>query len=153
MAKYSVDGTQAIASPDDTTLNITCDSLTVRRGKIVEFTLGSDGAATAADTIVTWTAQRCTTQGTNTSVVPLALNPADAVALTNAGENHTAEPTYTADAVLFKAGLHMRATYRWVAAPGAELVFPATANNGIGWFPTHASATHLTVAHALFEEQ
>lgn len=151
MARYSIDGTQNVASPDDSTLSVVADGTRPRRLKIYDFTVGSE--ATPADNALVHTAQRATAAGTATAVVPLALDPADAATEADAGENHTIEPTYTADAILWKIAANQRATYRWVAAPGGELVTPATAANGVGWFTTHASFTGLVNAVVHFEEQ
>ena len=57
---------------------------------------------------------------------------ADPAAVSVCGKNHTVEPTYTAIASLLDIALNQRATFRWVAAPGSELMAPATAANGIG---------------------
>ena len=40
-------------------------------------------------------------------------------------------PTLTAGAFLLQWAQNLRATFRWVAAPGKELVAPATASNGL----------------------
>lgn len=151
MARYSVDGAQNVASPDDTTLSITGDATTPRRMKIYDFTIGS--SATPADNALVHTCQRATAAGTSTAVTPESLDPADAAALNDSGENHTVEPTYTANAIVWKISANQRATYRWVAAPGSEIVTPATAANGVGFFTTHASFTGSVEVNALFEEQ
>jgi hypothetical protein len=65
-------------------------------------------------------------------VTPQNLDPASATTEYDAGENHTVEPTFTAAAILLNIPLNQRATFRWVAAPGGELVMPATAANGFG---------------------
>ena len=62
----------------------------------------------------------------------------------DAGENHTIEPTYTAAAIVLMIPLNQRATFRWVAAPGSELVAPATAANGFGIQTTTSSAVAIT---------
>ncbi len=154
MAKYAIDGKQTTtATPFDTALSVIADATRPRRGKIVEFSVGAAGGATAADVIVDCAIGRITAEGTNTDVVPLALDPADAATEADAGENHTIEPTYTAASEIFRIGRHMRATYRWVAAPGSEFVYPATAANGFGFRSEHASATHDEGWHAIFDEQ
>ena len=58
-----------------------------------------------------------------------------------AGKNHTAEPTYTASTELLTIQNNLRASQRWVAAPGFELVIPATNLAGIGAKAIHASST------------
>ena len=68
------------------------------------------------------------TNGTGTAVTPNALDPA-AAALATAKSNYSVEPTATVNSSLFNVGVNQRASYRWVAAPRSELVFPATANN------------------------
>jgi hypothetical protein len=60
------------------------------------------------------------------------IDPADAATEADAGENHTVEPTYTANLYLLTIPLNQRATFRWIATEGGRLVYPATASNGIG---------------------
>jgi len=91
---------------------------------------GSD--ATPADNAAEYVLQRYTVDGTSTAVTPLALDPADAAALAEAGEAHSVEPTYTANAIALQWAQNQRATFRWVAAPGGEIIVPATADSGVG---------------------
>jgi hypothetical protein len=67
------------------------------------------------------------TNGTGTAVTPNALDPA--AALATAKSNYSVEPTATGNSSLFNVGVNQRASYRRVAAPRSELVFPATANH------------------------
>jgi hypothetical protein len=48
--------------------------------------------------------------------------------------------------------LNHRATYRWVAKDGSEIVCPATSGDGIGIHSLHASATTDFRAGAFWEE-
>lgn len=121
---------------------IGADATRPRRGKWYDLILGSEAAA--ADNPFLYIVQRCTALGTSTAVTPIALDPADAATESDAGENHTIEPTYTAGAVLLAIALNQRATFRWVAAPGGELVYPATASNGLGIQTTTASAVAIS---------
>ena len=150
MAKYSIDG-QDTNTAATTLLGVDAGA-TPRRGKIYDMTVGSD--ATPADNTAEYVLQRYTVDGTSTAVTPQALDPADAAALSEAGEAHSAEPTYTANAILLQWAQNQRATYRWVAAPGGELVFPATADNGIGVqvIGIAGSAVNMNVTQH-FEEQ
>lgn len=108
------------------------------RPTIYDFTVGTSG--TPADNSTQWQLQRFTAQGTSTAVVPAALDSGDPTATGLSGQNESVEPTYTANTVVFgPLDLNMRATYRWVAAPGGELICPPTAANGIG-FATLSSA-------------
>jgi hypothetical protein len=125
--KYSIDG-QATNDADDTILALI--SATTIKPKIYDLILGSD--ATPADNAAEYNLQRFTAEGTSTSVTPRPLDPDDPAALASAGENHTVEPTYTADLIMLQWAQNQRATFRWVAAPGGEIILPATANNGVG---------------------
>jgi hypothetical protein len=121
---------QRTASTTATLGTMTADATRPRRLRVYDAMFGSE--ATPADAAILWTFRRCTAAGTSTGVTPQNLDPADATTEYDAGENHTIEPTYTAGAILLNVPLNQRATYRWVAAPGGELVMPATASNGFG---------------------
>ena len=95
---------------------------------------------------------RYTAAGTATAVVPQALDNGDPASLASAGEAHSAEPTYTAAAVLLPIGVHMRDNYQWFAAPGREIVLPATAANGVGLYVVAVSTAWTACAVMHFEE-
>lgn len=122
--------------------SMTADATRPRRARIFDLVLGSEGSP--ADNAFLWVYQRCTAAGTSTSVTPRNLDPADATTEFDAGQNHTVEPTYTAGAELLYVPLNQRATFRWVAAPGCELVIPATASNGVGIQTPTSSAVVVT---------
>ncbi|MCI0420081.1 MAG: hypothetical protein L0312_12795 [Acidobacteria bacterium] len=121
-----------------------------RRVRIYEFTMSASG--TPADNICRWVAQRFTVAPTVTAVTPAALDPADPASITTAGENASAEGTYTAATELFDQGINQRAAYRWVAAPGGELVIPDTAAAGIGIRVLSSAYTGQADATAHFQE-
>lgn len=151
MAKYAVELNRT-ASSSAALGSVTSDGTTPRRGKIYDLIFGSE--ATPADAAILWTVQRCTAAGTSTGVTPEPLDPADAACLSDAGENHTIEPTFTANKVVLSIALNQRATFRWVAAPGGELIYPATAANGFGiQTDTISSGTPVISATVHFEEQ
>lgn len=125
--RYSIDG-QDINTAGTSILGLT--SAATIRPKVYDLILGSD--ATPADNAAEYVLQRYTAPGTLTSVTPQALDPGDPSSLASAGEAHSAEPTYTANAIMLQWAQNQRATFRWVAAPGGEIVLPATANNGVG---------------------
>lgn len=150
MGKYATK-MQRTASLSLSVGNITAPAASMRRIKIYDLTLGSE--ATPADASFLWTGQRCSTTGTRTTVnVIQALDAADAAAVTTVGENHTVEPAYTANAIVLDEPLNSKATYRWVAIPGGELVIPATANAGIGFFTPIATILQSVTVRAHFEE-
>ena len=127
--KFAVDF-QRTASTTAALGSWTADATRPRRLRIYDLTFGSE--ATPADAAILWTVRRCSAAGTSTGVTPQNLDPASATTEYDAGENHTIEPTFTAGAILLNIPLNQRATYRWVAAPGGELVMPATPSNGAG---------------------
>lgn len=125
--RYSIDG-QDTNTAGTSILGLT--SAATIRPKIYDLIFGSD--ATPADNAGEYVLQRYTAAGTATAVTPRALDPGDPASLAAAGEVHTVEPTYTADAIMLQWAQNQRATFRWVAAPGGEIILPATAANGVG---------------------
>lgn len=157
MANYSVNnglaGTeQVMATTFKTLIGVNASSGTaVRRGKLYDFLLGTDG--TPADNAMRFDISRMTAAGTGTSATPNPLDPADAAALTVATVNYTAEPTVTAASSLFYDGINQRASYRWVAAPGSELVWPATNLAGLAIRANSPAYTGTATATVMFQEQ
>lgn len=128
MPRYSIDGQDTNTA---STTALALDGTTTARGFIYDLIVGSD--ATPADNAAEYNLQRfATSNGTGTAVTPQPLDPADGVALLQGTEAHSAEPTYTAGGILLHWAQNQRATFRWVAAPGGELVVPATSDSGIG---------------------
>jgi len=126
--RYSGVGAAAVGT-NLTVLNII--SAATVKPKIYDLIIGCN--ATPADVATLFHLERFTAVGTEGSgFTPLALDPDSPAALADYGVAHSAEPTYTANEILMKLSLNQRATFRWVAAPGGELIAPATASNGIG---------------------
>lgn len=125
--RYAIDG-QDTNTAGTSILGLT--SASTIRPKVYDLVMGSD--ATPADNAGEYVLQRYTAAGTLTSVTPRPLDPADPAALASAGEAHSSEPTYTANIIMLQWAQNQRATFRWVAAPGGEIVLPATAANGVG---------------------
>ncbi len=105
------------------------------RARIFEFGYSNVGAITV-DSNFEVQAKRFTAAGASTAVVPSPVDGADpAASLFSAGANCTVEPTYTAATPLDDKGVNPRGIYRFTAyTPTAELVLPAVAANGIGFF-------------------
>lgn len=136
MACYSIDG-QDTNTAGTSILGLT-GSASIR-AKVYWLELGSDAAP--ADNAAEYVLQRYTAAGTATAVTPQKLDPGSAAATCTAGEAHSAEPTYTADAILLAFMLNQKATFQWYASPGRELISALAANNGIGLQVITASAT------------
>jgi len=151
MAKYSASGNNTLTStPGDTCLSLVGITATLRRSYTYELIMANEG--TPADQVLVWKVARCTAEGTATGVVPTRLDLADAESDMNVGENHTGEPTYTSTEELLEIPINTRATFRWVAVPGSEIITPSTNEAGYGIVAFHASITTDYRATALWIE-
>jgi hypothetical protein len=84
-----------------------------------------------SDQAASWVIKRSSTASTGgTAVTPSPIDPGDPASLCTA----MVAPSMSAPTlgvILLQWAQNLRATYRWVAAPGKELVAPATASNGL----------------------
>ena len=160
MAKYSVSGAlsstaQNLSSSYKTIVAVfattAVSAASCRRIKIYDLMLGTDG--TPADNAIVWDVSRQTADGTATTVTPLPLDPADSAMLGVAKVHYSAEGTITAASDVFNVGVNQRASYRWVAAPGSELVGPATHAAGFALRAKSPGYTSTVTAALLVEEQ
>ena len=126
-------------------------SATTIRPKIYEILIGS--VATPADNAWEFVIGRITTAGTSTAFTPIALDPADPASLAAVGFNHSAEPTYTANAYLLRIAGNQRAAVRWIAAPGGELTLPATAANGAGCLSNAVGGSAVVMTFTIHWEE
>jgi hypothetical protein len=142
MAVYS----EALARTASTTasLGTLLGGASPRRAKIQEIIIGSE--ATAADNPFLYLLQRCVVgSAAGSAVTPSAIDPGDTVAANiSVLQNLTIEPTYTSGAVMLRLPLNQRATFRWVAQPGSEIVTPATQNSGVGFQTPTATAVAIS---------
>lgn len=122
------------------------------RGRIGELVVGS--VATPADQAAKFYVGRITAVGTEGSgYTPNNLDPAGPAGAYDAGIGvFSVEPTYTANKELLVFSLNQRATFRWVANPGYELLLAATQNNGAGLKTSSSTSTQAYEATVLFEE-
>lgn len=148
MAKLSIP-LRRTASTTASVGSVTADATRPRRFRLFDVLVGSEGSP--ADNAFLYVFQRATAAGTSTAVTPRNLDPADATTELDAGQNHTVEPTYTASTEFLYIPVNQRATMRWVAAPGAEIVFPATASNGYGIQTPTSSAVVVSTTNYIDE--
>lgn len=141
---------QVMASAFKTLINLSAGG-TPRRIKVHEFVFGTDG--TPADNAMTWDVSRSSAVGTGTTGVVVPLDPADAAFSGVSTINNTVEPTVTANSSQWAAGMNQRATHRWVAYPGQELVVPATTAAGLAFRAKSPGYTGTAVAQVEFVEQ
>lgn len=125
-----------------------------RRGGIYDLLIGTNG--TPADNFIEWDISRCTTVSTagatGTLVAAPPLDAADAAALSVATVNSSATATISVPN-LFYVGVNQRASYRWAAAPGSELVWPATSSNGFTLRARSGGYTGTATGTWMFQEQ
>ena len=109
-----------------------------RRGKLYDILIGTN--STPGDTVVQWDVARLTAFGssiiTNTGGISsvssnFALDTADYNIAATVVANSSAETNIAAAVELWGVGINQRASYRWVAAPGSEIVWPATSSQGV----------------------
>jgi hypothetical protein len=160
MAKYAITngstsgaGTQQAMSTAyvGALIGLTGANSAPRRVKLYDVLIGTNG--TPADNFVEWDISRITVASTTTAATPTALDPADATSLTTATVNSSTFGTITANSNVFYIGVNQRASYRWVAAPGGELVSPATSSAGFQLRARSGAYTGTATGTLHFEEQ
>jgi hypothetical protein len=105
---------------------------TARRLKVFDLLIGC--AATPADQASSFNLRRTSADGSPlTAFTPTKLDPADGASIASLDLTWTgaAEPTITGDSDLLQIPLNQRATVRWVAADGREIIVPAVSEAGL----------------------
>lgn len=123
----------------------------VRRGKVYDVLIGTNG--TPADNALEFDIARLTSPSTSALVTANPLDPADAGAASGVVANSTTEGTFSSSGEVWYIGINQRASYRWVAAPGSELVWPATSSAGLALRARSTSYTGTATGTVLFQEQ
>jgi hypothetical protein len=136
----------------------------LRRGKIYDILVGTNG--TPADNYIEWDLARVTVgttliwTGSVSSVSSgYALDPADVgfAAFVTINTSAGSSAASLAVAQPWYVGVNQRASYRWVAAPGSEIVYPAvssaTAGNGVALRARSGGYTGTVTGTVLFQEQ
>lgn len=122
-----------------------------RRIKVYDVLIGTNG--TPADNFVEWDISRITTNSTATVFASQPLDLADAAATTITTVNSSTFGTITSGSNVFYVGVNQRASYRWVAAPGGELVSPATSSAGFQLRARSGAYTGTATGTIHYEEQ
>lgn len=135
----------------------------LRRGMIYDILIGTNG--TPADnymefdvTRVTMGASSVLGGGVSSVSSNLSIDLADNYGfVAMAGINSSVETAFTATTEQWYVGINQRASYRWVAAPGSELVYPAassaTGNNGYALRARSGGYTGTATGNILFQER
>jgi len=146
--RYGVIG-QGDVGTDKTVLGLV--SAATIRPKIYDIVVGC--TATPADGASQFQLKRFTAAGTSTAANIVAIDPGDPATLASAGQNHSSEPTYTSNTEMAAFSVNQRNTFRWVAAPGGEIVLPATASNGVGLKTASSNGTTANHEATFFFEE
>jgi hypothetical protein len=131
-------------------IGLTQLAATPRRIKIYDLLIGTNG--TPADNFMEFDIGRVTAASTTTVLAANPLDPADAAALTVASVNSSQFGAQAGNEV-FYIGINQRASYRWVAAPGSELVAAAASSVGFQLRARSAAYTGTVTGTILFQEQ
>ncbi len=116
--------------------------VTTHRPRVYDM-IFSHGTA-PGDTVIRWEIGRITVTGAGTGITENSLDPdAPAADVLAEEEIGTTGFTVVADSQFLDFDLNQRATFRWVAAPGGEILMPATAAFGLGW---NASSATVQIA-------
>ncbi len=129
---YNVTGEQLLVetSPGETILNLFAPG-TTRKAEMGYVSVSAGG--TMADQVQRVQLQRTTVVGTEgAGVVPEEDDPDGPAAVFDAGEDHSAEPTYTAGTELWDEDVHVRNTPQIQLQQDMRWKLVAVANNGIG---------------------
>lgn len=150
MAKYALGFSKGSASVQQM-VEALADATRPRRGKLVSFSVGY---TTASDDGVTdYQIRRVTGSATGSSLTPNPLDPADAATEFDAKDTVTVDAaSYAAGTLLDRLPLNNRATWQWMAGQGSELVYPATASNGLS-LGASAATTKTYVGRLIIDEQ
>ena len=126
MRRYSITATDTNTAG---TTQVGFTSTSAIRPALYDLIISS--VATPADNAGEYFIQRHTAAGTSTAFTPVSLDPGDPASTATSGYNHSAEPTYTANAIPLRVAVNQRNTLRWVSRDGSEIKAPATAANGL----------------------
>ena len=132
--RYAATGLVTVSGAPDSLMAL--NGVAAVRGKVFDFGFG--GTGTPADNATRWRVARSTTAAASgTAITEVGLDGLAPAAQLIGNSNITSEPGYEEE--LVDIGLNARASWRWVAAPDAELFVPADATSAFGIEPTNAS--------------
>lgn len=141
---------QNLSSTFKTQLALTAATASLTSAKLYDILVGTDGVP--ADNALDWDVSRQTAVGTSTAVTPNPLDSTLRAAGTVGSANFTAEGTITASSSMLFFGMNQRASYRWVCAPGSELIIPNVNLAGFAVRAKSAGYTSTVTVVTLHEE-
>jgi hypothetical protein len=145
--KYVTTGAMALIAGNSV---LSVIAATTVRPRVYDIVLSS--SSTPNDYSADFQIQRFSADGTATGVTPTPLDFNDPASLATSKHTYTIQPTLTANEILLRLAHNLRATVRWVAAPGSEFVIPALAGDGVALLCNAVSTQFTEVASIFFEE-
>jgi hypothetical protein len=154
MAAYSISNEQGtpavITTTAKTQLQASAATATLTRSAVQDILVGAREQPNTTDCPIVYDAIRSTTTGTSTTITPQPLDSTNRASGTVAWMNFSAEPTGTI--ILLTLALNQRASQRWVAAPGSELIVPAINLNGVSLRARSTNYASTVAASLIFLE-
>jgi len=148
MARYSFSATGTATTTTDI-LSIITAAASPRRFNIYDLMFGS--SASPADNAFLWTVNRRTGAATaGSAVTGQTLDASDTIASTLVG-NSLPTSNGAGAGIILSVPLNQRATFRWVAAPGSEIVASNATSNGWGIATPTSSAVSITTTALVTE--
>ncbi len=121
------------------------------RARIYDILFGH--GATPADNTIRWQVMRAgTASATGSAAVENGLDPDAPSADILTEEEITGSGTVQANSEVLDFDLNQRATFRWIAAPGSEIVLPATATESYFFNPSSSAYTGIARVTVMWEE-
>lgn len=149
--KYSVENSAASAGSDLGIIAVSSNGTV--RPSVHDIIISSDAAP--ADIATELQVNRNTTEGVGgNTLTPEPLDPIAAAAscTSTGGLYSTTQPVDTAATELLTFAFNQRATFRWVAAPGSELIGVLADNSGIFLRSVSSGGTPALSCTILFSE-
>ena len=134
MDRFAATGFQTAveASPGETIINL-FNSPAAPTARLGIYYIALSAGGTMADVVARYIIQRTTAVGTEASgVVPENLDNGAVQGGADAGQDHSAEPTYTAATEFWENDVHLRALAQIQLQPDGHIIIPGTQNNGVG---------------------
>ena len=142
---------QAMAATYKTLVVLKAATATLTRAMVYDILMGTNG--TPADNSMEFNVERQTADGTATAITPNPLDNTVRAAGTVGAANATVEGTIPAlTSSLLYIGINQRASYRWVASPGGELIIPAVNLAGLALRALAPTYTGTATGAMHFEE-
>jgi hypothetical protein len=144
--RYSIEESMPLVTADTV---LALEGTTAVRPRLYDIIIGCGD--TPADQASEFLVSRKTVAGTHTnSPTPNPLDPDEPAAVAVGAGTFTVEPTI--GVTLLRFAMNQRATFRWVASPGSELIVAAAAEAGISIAPVTPTSAWNAQVTFLFEE-